>query len=167
MGEADAEARGVAEILRDARVRLQGAPREALGALREFRRVLGVQRAPRIVPVGSAWHLGVLLLTDDAVLATGDILRARTEAIRGFAAESQRARSALAAAASRGGFADGDTVHVGWEVFDLDLLGPHTSPLAVRDGIPVVKWSAAGGYAPLAGYLDERVDLLVHPPERA
>jgi hypothetical protein len=154
-------------LLDAARSRLREAPRERLGELRRPGRILGIPRAPRIVPAGAAWHLGVLLLTDDAVLATGDVVRARTEAVRGYTAESQRARAGLAFAASRGGFADGETVHVGWVRLELGELSERTSPLAVQRGIPVVRWSAAGGYVPLARYLDERVDLVTHPPERA
>lgn len=167
MNGADERARSAAELLRAARLRLATAPTEPLGELRQPKRILGVARAPRIVPVGRAWHLGVLLLTASDVYATGDIVRARAEVIRGFAAESQRARAAIAAAASRGGFADGEAVHVEWKHLDLDRLGPGTSPLAVHEGVPVVKWSAAGGYRPLAGYLDERIALLLDPPERA
>ena len=55
-----------AALFDDARARLADAPREALGELVEPRRVLGIARAPRIVPRGTAWHLGVLLLADDA-----------------------------------------------------------------------------------------------------
>jgi hypothetical protein len=167
MSGADDGVHATAAILRDARAQLADAPTEALGELRQPKRILGVARAARIVPIGRAWHLGALLLTEDGVLATGDIVRARAEVIRGFAAESQRARAALAAAASRGGFADGEAVHVGWVELDLDLLAPATSPLAVRGGIPVVKWSTTGGYVPLEGYLGERIALLLEPPERA
>ncbi len=155
------------ELLVDARRQLAGAPREALGERRDPRRILGIARAPRIVRAGTAWHLGVLLLTEDAVLATGEIVRARTEAVRGFTAESQRARAALAGAAARGGFADGETVHVGWRAIDPATLSAHTTPLALRDGEPVVRWSSAADPMPLAAYLRERIQLLEHPPERA
>ena len=152
-----------------ARAKLAEAPREALGELREPRRLLGLTRARRIVPVGTAWHLGVLLLTDDAVLATGEIVRARQEAPRGFTAESQRRRAELAGAARRGGFAEGEAVHIGWRMLDLDAvtLGEASGPLAVQDGVPSVRWSTAGGYVPLAAYLDERVALLLSPPPGA
>lgn len=150
-----------------ARARLAGAPRERIGELQEGRRLLGIRRAPRIVPRGTAWHLGVLLVTDDEVLATGDVVRARAEVRRGFAAESQRRRAELAAAAARGGVPEGDTVHIGWHPIDLARLDAASSPLAVRGGEALVRWSAAGGWMPLARYLDERVELLRHPPERA
>lgn len=157
------------EILATARARLAAAPREALGELVEPRRVLGLARAPRIVPRGSAWHFGVLLLTDDAVLATGEIVRARQEAIRGYTAESQRRRAELAAAARRGGFPEGAVVHIRWRMLDLAGIGRDTAsdPLVIREGVPLVRWSAAGGYVPLEAYLAERVELLLDPPAGA
>jgi hypothetical protein len=154
-------------ILAAARAALADAPRERIGELQEGRRLLGIPRAPRIVPRGTAWHLGALLLSDGDVLATGDIVRSRAEVRRGFAAESQRRRAELAAAAARGGVPEGQTVHIGWHPVDLTRLSANSTPLAVRDGEPLVRWSAAGGYMPLARYLDERIELLRHPPERA
>lgn len=156
-----------AEALFDgARARLTAAdaPREALGELVLPRRILGVARAPRVERRGTAWHLGALLLTDEAVLATGEIVRARQEARRGYTAESQRQRSELAFAARRGGFGEGETVHVGWRALGLD---PLEAPLAVQDGIHSIRWSAAGALMPLRAYLDERIALLIDPPAGA
>ena len=102
-------------LLDDARRRLAGAPRERLGDWAQARKLLGFGRAPRIVPVGEAWHVGVLLIADAEVYATGEVLRARTEAPRGYTAQAQRERSERAAAAARGGFADGEVVHLGAE----------------------------------------------------
>jgi len=160
---------GIEAMVADARARLAGAPRERLGSPLTVRRVLGFARAPRIAPVGEAWHLGVLLITDDAVLATGEIVRARQEARRGFTAQSQRERAERQAAAFRGGFAEGEVAHVGWRVLDLDAVarGEASGPLALCDGVPSVRWSAAGGYRPLSGYLAERIDLLRQPPQGA
>ncbi|WP_285137762.1 glutaminase [Microbacterium sp. lyk4-40-TSB-66] len=155
------------ELLAAARSRLDDAPRERLGELQEGRRLLGIPRAARIVPRGTAWHLGVLLLTDDGVLATGDIVRSHAEVRRGFAAESQRRRAELSAAAARGGVPEGETVHIDWHTIDPARLDAGSSPVAVRGGEALVRWSAAGGYMPLARYLDERIELLRHPPERA
>lgn len=152
-----------------ARARLVDAPREQLGEL-VAPRMLGVRRAPRIVARGSAWHLGVLLLTDDAILATGDIVRSRHDAVRGFTAESQRARSALGAAAFRGGFGEGAAVHIGWTVVDLAAVeaAGESGPLALHDGVVTVRWSRAGTPIPLAAYLDERIELLLlRPPAGA
>ncbi|WP_270352095.1 glutaminase [Microbacterium testaceum] len=157
----------VTDLLRGARERLADAPRERIGDLQEGRRLLGIPRASRIAPRGTAWHLGVLLLTDGEVLATGDIVRSRAEVRRGFAAESQRRRAELAAAAARGGVPEGETVHIGWRPLDLDGLDARSAPLAVREGEALVRWSAAGGYMPLERYLDERIELLRHPPDCA
>lgn len=159
----------VEELFASARRALAGVPTELLGQWTAPRRVLGIPRSPKIVPSGAAWHLGVLLVTDAEVFATGDIVRARQEVRRGFAAESQRERAAIAAAAFRGGVPEGAPVHVGWTPLDLTAVarGTASGPLALRDGTPVVRWSAAGGYQPLAGYLSERVELLRSPPERA
>lgn len=160
---------GVDELFAAARARLADAPRERLGEATAQRRVFGILRPARIVPVGAAWHLGTLLLGDDAVFATGEIVRAREEARRGYTAQSQRERSERAAAARRGGFAEGEVVHVGWRVLDLDAVGrgEPSGPLALRDGVPSIRWSAAGGLLPLQEYLDERIELLRHPPEGA
>ena len=156
-------------LIQQARSRLAGAPQEALGELISPRRLFGIGRSTRIVRRGAAWHLGVLLLTDDAVLATGDIVRARREVRRGFTAESQRRRAELAAAAALGGIAEGETVHIGWQLLDVDAVdrGAASGPLVLQEGTPRVRWSAAGGFMPLAQYLDERVDLLLHPPAGA
>ena len=153
-------------LLDDARARLADAPREALGELVVPRQVLGMGRSPRIVRRGAAWHLGVLLLTDDGVLATGDIVRARAEVRRGFTAESQRRRAELAAAARRGRHRRGRGRAHRVGALDVDAVdrGAASGPLALRDGVPSVRWSAAGGYVPLSAYLDERIELLRHPP---
>ncbi|GAA1943302.1 glutaminase [Microbacterium deminutum] len=158
-----------ASLFDDARGALAGVPREPLGELRTPRRVLGMPRATRIVRVGSAWHLGVLLLGDDVVYATGQIVRARQEAPRGYTAESQRARADLAAAARRGGFAEGEALHIGWRMLDLEAVaaGAASGPLAQIEGIPSVRWSAAAAHVPLDAYLRERVALLRDPPQGA
>lgn len=145
-------------LLDAARGRLAGVPREGLGMLRHSR-----WRADRIVRVGEAWHLGVLLLTDDAVLSTGEILRAAEEVRRGYAAESARDRAARRTMARRGGFREGEVVHLGWQVLDAAQVdaGGASGPLALLDGAPHVRWSPGGALVPLSGYLDEKVALLL------
>ncbi|MCR2784856.1 MULTISPECIES: glutaminase [unclassified Microbacterium] len=156
-------------LFADARSRLAGLSRDRLGTHLPGRRVFGISRAARIVPAGDAWHLGVLLLTDDAVLATGDIVRARWEVRRGYTAQSQRERAELEAAAFRGGFTEGAVVHIGWRMLDLDAVarGEASGPLALQGDVPSVRWSAAGGYRPLEGYLAEHIELLRRPPLRS
>lgn len=150
-----------AELVAGARRQLVGVPRERLGVRDEGRRLFGFGRALRIVPAGEAWHLGVLLVTDDAVLSTGEVLRARAEAIRGFTAESQRARSERAAAAARGGFAEGEALHLDWAPIDLAAVdaGGSSGPLASTGGVVTVTF-AAGARMPLATYLADRIALL-------
>ena len=145
------------ELLAEARTALAGAPQEGLGEERSSR-----WRGQRIVRVGAAWHLGVLLLTDTHVLATAEVLRAADPGRRGYTAESARARAARREEALRGGFAEGEVVHVGWSVIDVAAVdaGGTSGPLAMIDGVVSVRWSTAGGYMPLAAYLRERVELL-------
>lgn len=157
----DGMAASATELIADARRRLVGVPRERLGVRSEGRRLLGFGRAARILPVGDAWHLGVLLIADEEVFATGELLRARAEAIRGYTAEAQRARSERAAAAFRGGFAEGEAVHLDWTAVDLAAVdaGGASGPLA-RVGDVVSVTFAPGARMPLAAYLDDRIALL-------
>ncbi|MBB2975320.1 hypothetical protein FHX49_000886 [Microbacterium endophyticum] len=158
-----------AELLAEARMRLAHIPREPLGRWHQPRRILGFSRAARIVREGEAWHLGVLLLTDSELLSTGEVVRSREPARRGFAAQSQRERAEHAAAAYRGGFPEGDTVHVDWRIIDLAAVsrGEASGPLSVVDGDIRVRWSRGGLSQPLDVYLDDRISLLVNPPDRA
>lgn len=148
-------------LIEGARARLRESPRATLGDWASSRRLLGFGRAPRIVRVGEAWHLGVLLIADEQVFATGEVVRSREEAIRGYTAEAQRARSGRSAAAFRGGFPEGTFVHIGWTEIDLDAVdaGGRSGPLSVVEGIPRVRWSAAGGTRPLDDYLEEQLAL--------
>lgn len=159
----------VVGLLEAARCRLAGAPREPLGLVVRPRRILGFVRPPRIVHHGDVWHLGVLLLGDDAVFEIGEILRAREEARRGYTAESQRRRSQLMAEAFRGGFAEGQVFHVGWRELDAAAVdrGGESGPLDVAGGIPRVRWASGGDHMPLLDYLDQHIDLLLHPPQGA
>ena len=136
---------------------LSGQPREGLGEERDSR-----WRGRRIVRVGEAWHLGVLLLTETHALATAEVLRAADPGRRGYTAESARERAERRALALRGGFDEGDVVHVGWSVIDLAAVdsGGASGPLATIDSVPSVRWSSVGGWMPLEAYLRERVDLL-------
>lgn len=136
---------------------LAGVSKEGLGEERNSR-----WRGRRIVRVGEAWHLGVLLLTETHALATAEVLRAADPGRRGYTAESARERAERRAEALRGGFDEGEVVHVGWHVIDVDAVdaGGSSAPLALLDGVPSVRWSTAGGYMPLEAYLHERVTLL-------
>ncbi|WP_175985117.1 glutaminase [Microbacterium tenebrionis] len=146
-----------AALLDAARVALAGVAKEALGEERSSR-----WRGERIVRIGQAWHVGVLLLTDDRVLATGEVLRAADPGRRGYTAESARERAARRQMALRSGFREGEVVHVGWSVIELDAVdaGGASGPLAMRDGVVSVRWSG-DSWRPLEGYLSEQVELLL------
>lgn len=145
------------DLLQAARARLAGIPRERLGTVREpgrIRRAIGGRAV--IKPVADAWHVGVLLIGEDALWRTGSVLRASEEVRRGYAAESQRERAAIRGMAFRGGFAEGETFHYDWAL----IQGPDDPPLR-RDGARImIRWSPAGFLMPLADYLDEQVELV-------
>ncbi len=160
----------VEALLDAARARLVAAavPRERLGEVVRPRVLAGL-RSPKIVPRAEAWRLGVLLIGERDVYAAGNVVRAGDPGRRGFASDAARARAEVAAAAARGGFADGETVHLDWRVLDLSALerGESAGPLALVDGTLSIRWSPAAGLVPLAGYLDERLALLLDPPHGA
>jgi len=145
-----------AHLLAAARTAVAGIAKEGLGEERSSR-----WRGERIVRVGEAWHVGVLLLTDDGALATGEVLRAADPGRRGYTAESARERAARRQMALRGGFAEGEVVHVGWSVIDADAVdaGGSSGPLAMRDGVVSVLWSGRS-YRPLEDYLHEQIELM-------
>ena len=151
-----------------ARLRVADAPRERLGEVVRPRVLAGLS-APKIVPRGNVWRLGVLLIGERDVYAAGNVVRAGDPGRRGFASDAARARAEVAAAATRGGFADGETVHLDWTALDLSALGrgEPSGPLALLGSTPGIRWSPAAGLVPLAGYLDERIALLVDPPQGA
>lgn len=144
------------ELLTAARTSLADVQKEGLGEERSSR-----WRGARIVRVGKAWHVGVLLLTDDRTLTTGEVLRAADPGRRGYTAESARARAERRQMALRGGFREGEVVHVGWSVIDVDAVdeGGSSGPLALQEGVPVVRWSGES-YRPLEGYLREQIELM-------
>jgi hypothetical protein len=111
--------------------------------------------------MGDAWHLGIFLIADQEVFTVGEVVRARSEAVRGFTAEAQRERAARAAAASRGGFAEGEAVHIGWHAIDLHAVdaGGVAGPLEPSASGPLVRWSAAGAPVPLASYLEDQLSI--------
>ncbi|QPE05889.1 glutaminase [Microbacterium schleiferi] len=157
------------ELLAGARAELADTPRELLGEV-VTPRMLGIPRSPRVALRDEVWHLGVLLLGAEDLYATGEVVRSREPARRGYTAESQRARAGLAEAAFRGGILPGTAVHLGWRRLDVSTLDEPASadlPLAVIDGQLRVRWSAAGGFTDADSYVRERVELLRHPPQGA
>ena len=151
--------------LRDA-----GARQETLAELVPERRVLGIPRAARMIPVGRVWRLGVLLLDESGgVWDTGRVVRAERAARKSITAAAVAEQRALRAAAVRGGIPEGETVAFDARPIDLDELGRAgaSGPLVVRGGDVLVRWSHAepDALTPLDRYLADRVDLLTHPPQ--
>ncbi|WP_235829311.1 hypothetical protein [Gulosibacter macacae] len=135
------------------------------------RRFIGT-RAARMREIGRAWKLGALLVTDEGeLLIAGETLRAHEPPpILGYTSESARERDALRHSAIRGGFTEGTTVHWATQPIDLDALDADSTPLAVRDGALVVRWSPRAPLSsamPLQAYLAERVELAIAPDRGA
>jgi hypothetical protein len=164
---------GVRRALDDALRRLveAGARDEARAVLVPRRRSLGIPREPVLKPAGRVWRLGVLLLgTDGTLYATGRLVRATPPGRTQYVSVSAETRRAYRAAAERGHFRDGETVDFDAPPIDLtaESLRASAGPLVLRDGRPLVRWSASSDQTvDFHAYLAERVDLLAHPPEGA
>lgn len=149
---------------------------EALAHFQPSRRVMLIKRAPVMLPVGRVWRLGVLLLDADArVYATGTTTRALEPGRPGFQSLSAENRRMYRAAAFRGPFARGETVNFDAVPISLhgDELRAHdpatkSGPLVVRGSRALVRWNPGVGddaAVDLESYLNDRVGLLVSPPE--
>ncbi|MDJ1370547.1 hypothetical protein [Gulosibacter molinativorax] len=163
--------RSLATLHRDALL-AAGIATEAVGEYEAPRRRFLILRPERIAPLTRAWRLGVLLIDEDGnVRAAGATLRAHEPPpILGYASESARRRDAMRHAAIRGGFAEGETVHFDTALIDESVVINETGPVSLRDGELVVRWHTNTpliSAIPLARYLSERVDLLMHPPQGA
>lgn len=146
-------------------------PDDALARLEPAHRRLGIPRRARFRPIGRVWRLGVLLLeADGTVHATGAVTRAVPPGHPGHVAASVEARREVRAAAFRGPFRPGETVHFDAPTIDLGALPGAEGPLFSRNGRPLVRWSVSAGddaARDLEAYLAERVDLLLHPVQGA
>jgi hypothetical protein len=171
----DEAAREATEAVAEAvaTLRAAGARDEALAEYVPRRRALLITREPVLRPLGRVWRLGVLLLGDDGTLfATGSLVRATPPGRPQYQSVSAETRRAFRAAAQRGHFSEGETVNFDAVPLELtaEALRAGAGPLFVRDGVPLVRWSASApdsGARELRGYLRERADLLAHPPEGA
>ncbi|MDN4613300.1 hypothetical protein P5G50_02440 [Leifsonia sp. F6_8S_P_1B] len=172
-----------------ARLSEAGARTELLAELITDRRTLFIRREPVLRPIGRVWRLGVVLLgvpaegrtrqpapasPPDAVQlwATGNLIRATTPGRTQYVSLSAETRRAYRAAAERGHIPSGATVNFDAPAIRLDAESLSTSagPLLLRDGRVLVRWSAAVADADardFRAYVEERADLLAHPPEGA
>jgi len=150
-----------------------GARQEALAEFVPARRRFLVRREPVLRRIGAVWRLGVFLLDAEGGLrATGSLVRATPPGRPQYQSQSAEDRRSLRAAAQRGRFRGGETVNFNAPLIPLEpsALRGTTGPLFLRDGRPLVRWSAAANDADareFGGYLAERVYLLAHPPDGA
>ncbi|MEF3404663.1 hypothetical protein [Agromyces sp. CCNWLW203] len=145
---------------------------EALAGYVPERRTLGIPRAARMTPLGRVWRLGVLLVdTDGRLFATGRVVRAERPVRRSTPATAIAEQRAFAAAAVKGGFAEGETVNFGAAPVDpaeIERSGASGPIVMVGDAL-FVRWNPAqpDALTPLDRYLADRVELLANPPSGA
>jgi hypothetical protein len=149
------------------RLNASGAPSEALATVHTPRRLLFVQREPRLLPSGRVWHLGVFLLAPDATLyEVGTTTRAVEPGRPNYQSISGENRRAQRAAALRGGFAPGEVVNFDAKpiILDIEALRSSSGRLFVSDGRLLVRWRAGADAASareFSDYLRERLELLI------
>lgn len=144
-----------------------GAPDEAMAIRRPPGGFWAFKTAARMVPVGRAWRLGVLLLDRQGNLyATGEVTRA-IQPLRGVTNRSPEAerRREDRRAAVRGHFATGEAVNFGFFAIALDAesLALGSGPLWVVNDTVMVRWDENHpdhGVSRLDSYLADRASLL-------
>jgi hypothetical protein len=166
---------GIRAALDDAVDRLAAAEArdEALATYVPPRKVLLFTKKAAMVPVGRVWRLGVFLLGRDGTLyATGSVTRAVAPGHPGYQSISAESRREHRAAAFRGPFQAGEPVNFDGVVIELDAVSLRASrgPLFLRGDTPLVRWSPSASDDSVAvfdTYLEDRVSLLLTPPEGA
>jgi len=119
----------------------------------------------KLRPAGEVWRLGALCLDADGGLwATGDVLVVTAPTHPNFRSQLALERNELRRVLVRAGIPVGATAVL--EARPLDLAAPEPPLVALDDDVGV-QWIAGAPPAPLAAYLAERVELLIHPPTRA
>lgn len=155
------------------RLREADARDEALASFVPRRRVLLFTKGASFIPLDRVWRLGVFLLDREGRLfATGSTTRAVAPGYPGFQSHSAEERRGYRAAAFTGPFVPGETVNFGATLVDLDTdaLRHSAGPLFIADGRALVRWNTqatAETAIDFHAYLNERVGLLLEPPEGA
>jgi hypothetical protein len=153
-----------------AQLEAAGVADEALAVFTIPKRILFVQRAPVMLPLGRVWPLGVLLLGRDGSLhATGTITRAVPPGYPGYQSPGVEVRRGYRAAAHAGRFVEGDTVNFDTTEILIDEVDDASTPLFVDGDVARVRWNRTNPSLsrPLDAYLADRVGLLVDPPGAA
>jgi len=140
-----------------------GAADEALAVLKEGRGIGKLRGQPKLMPVGRAWRLGVVLLDrSGALYATGEITRAIEPqvAVTNRSAQAELKRE-YRRAAVRGPFPEGETINHEFEPIDVsaDALRAGSGPLSLGDDDEVLVRLPSGSSIPLARYLADRTAL--------
>lgn len=139
----------------------------------ESRRLLVFPKPATMRPLGEVWRLGSLLLDGQGGLwAAGRATRAAERGRVGYQSLSREERRDIAAAALRGGYAEGSPVNFDAQPLSLDVdalraLGPEAPIGLADDGEVRVRWrlgAALTGAPTLEQYLGDRVALLTDPP---
>lgn len=156
-------------------LRAEGIAPEALAEYVPARRKLFIQRPATMRPLGEVWRLGTLLLgpppnshTTPTLWASRHTTRSAVRPHPGNQSISREERRDIAAAALRGGYAEGtpvnfDAVSIPFDEASLRTLGVD-SPVGLV-GVEVrVRWRAGAtldGAPTLEAYLAERIGLLI------
>jgi len=169
----DALARA-ARACADAAARLgeAGVAREALAEYVPPRRIFFRTKPATMRPLGDVWRLGSLLLgADGSLYALGHATRAAERGRPGYQDLAREERREIAAAALRGGYAEGTPVNYDARPLPLEagaLAAPDPAqPLGLAAGEVRVRWRAGAplaGAPTLAAFFEERIALLVEPP---
>jgi hypothetical protein len=131
-------------------------------------RWLGVKLGARLDTVDRVWRLGVVLLSrSGALYATGTTLRVTEPRHPNAQSRLAEDRREIRALALKSGIPGGETINLDALDIQLDALTETSRPVARRDGELFVAWAPGSDLTPLGPYLDERVALLVDPPEGA
>ena len=166
----DRAARSCADAV--AALQLAGVLPEAIAEyVPEGRKLFVLPRPATMRALGEAWRLGSLLLdTEGGLWVAGRATRAAERGRVGYQSVSREERRDIAAAALRGGYAEGFPVNFDARPISLDEaslreLGP-TDPIGLAESEIRVRWRTGASLdsAPtLEQYLRERVALLVDP----
>lgn len=162
-----------------AELRAAAVPTEALAELVPARRRMLIRFAPTMRPLGEVWRVGSLLISADRNewFTGGTATRAAERGRPGYQSVSREERREIAAAALRGGYAEGSSVSFDAVPLPLDgdglralgsdapvgVLSVEGGPGAAPTEEVRVRWRAGADLstAPtLEAFLEERVRLI-------